>query len=116
MHGFLASTTSHSMNLLRLLEHYHRKKPKMKYGSICTVRNQHHGARISERRLKHICKKLGLSRKRNVNNETLKDMVINELGTSSSLLVYIQMTEILAVRCKKDFKKHRPRWSYDKKE
>ena len=70
----------------------------MKYRSICTVLNQHHGVNISERRLKYICKKQRLSLKRNVNNETLKDMVINKLGMSSSLLGYRQMTEILAVR------------------
>ena len=74
-------------HLMRLI------KPKM-----TTVLNQHHGVRISERRLKYICKKQGLSGKRNVNSEILKDMVINELGTSSSLLGYRQMTEILAVR------------------
>ena len=70
----------------------------MKYRSICTVLNQHHGVNISERSLKYICKKQRLSLKRNVNNETLKDMVINKLGMSSSLLGYRQMTEILAVR------------------
>ena len=84
--------------LLQLVEYYHRKKPKIKYRSICTVLNQHYGVSISERRLKYICKKQGLSRIRNVNNETLNDMVINELGTSSSLLGYKQMTEVLAVR------------------
>ena len=45
----------------------------MKYRSICTVFNQNDGAVISE-------------------------MVINELGTSSLLLGYRQITEILAVR------------------
>ena len=71
---------------------------KMKYRSICTVLNQHHGVSILDRRRKYICKKQGRSRKRNVNNETLKDMVINELGTSSSIQGYRQMTEILAIR------------------
>ena len=70
----------------------------MKYRGICTVSNQHHGVSISERRLKYLCKKQGISRKRNLNNETSKDSVINELGTSSSLLGYRQMTEIPAVR------------------
>ena len=103
--GLLASNASHSMNLLQLVEYYHRKKPKMKYRRICTVLNQHHGVSISERRLKYICKKQGLSRKRNVNNQTLKDMVINELGTSSPLLGYRQMKEILAVMCPVSFSK-----------
>ena len=98
MDGLLASNASHSMNLLQLVEYYHRKNPKMKYKTICAVLNQHHGVSISERRLKYICKKQGLSRKRNVNSETLKDMVINELRTSSLLLGYRQMTELLAVR------------------
>ena len=103
--GLLASNASHSMNLLQLVEYYHRKKPKMKCRRICAVLNQHHGVSISERRLKYICKKQGLSRKRNVNNQTLKDMVINELGTSSSLLGYRQMKEILAVMCPVSFSK-----------
>ena len=70
----------------------------MKYKTICTVLNEHHGVGISKRRLKYICNKQVLSRKRNKNSGTLKDMVINELGTSSSLLGYVQMTEIPAVR------------------
>ena len=98
MEGLLASNASDSMILLQLVEYYYRKKPKIKYRSICTVLNQHYGVSISDRRLKYICKKQGLSRIRNVNNETLKDMVINELGTSSSLLGYKQMAEVLAVR------------------
>ena len=85
MDGLLASNASHSMTLLQLVDYYHRKKTKMKYRSICTVLNQHHAVSISERRLKYICKKQGLPRKRNVNNETFKDIVTNELGTSSSL-------------------------------
>ena len=98
MDELLASNASHSMILLQLVEYYHRKKTKMKYRIICFVLNQHNGVSISGWRLKYICKKQGLSRKINVNNETLKDMVINELGTSSSLLGYRQMTEILVVR------------------
>ena len=86
------------MNLLQLVGYYNRKKPKMKYKSVCTVLNQHHGVNISDRRFKYVCKKQGLSCKINVNSEILKDMVINQLGTSSSLLGYKQMTEILAVR------------------
>ena len=89
MDGLLASNASHSMTLLSLLEHYHIKKPKMKYKSICTFLNQHHRISISEKRLKYFCKKQGLSSKRNVNNETLKDTVINELRTSSLLLASI---------------------------
>ena len=77
MDGLLASNASHSMTILQLVEYYHRKKPKMKYRSIYIVPNQHHGIIISESRLKYICKKQWLSRKRNVNNKTLKDVVIN---------------------------------------
>ena len=105
MDGLLASNASYSMNLLHLVEYYHRKKPKMKYRRICTVLNQYHGVSISERRLKYIFTKKGLSRKRNVNNQTLKDMLINELGTSSLLLEYRQMTEILAIRYGVSFSK-----------
>ena len=97
MKELLAPNASHSMILLQLVEYYYRKKLKMKYRSICTVLNQHIVS-ISERRLKYICKNQGLSRIRNVNNETLKDMVINESGKSSSLLGYKQTTEVPAVR------------------
>ena len=55
----------------------------------------------------------GLSHKRNVNNETLKDLVMNELETSSSLLGYRKMTEILAVRYV--VRNRRSRWNYNKK-
>ena len=97
MEGLLAPNASHSMILLQLVEYYYRKKLKMKYRSICTVLNQHRVS-ISERRLKYICKNQGLSRIRNVNNETLRDMVINESGKSSSLLGYKQTTEVPAAR------------------
>ena len=57
MDRLLASNASHSMNLLQLVEYYHRKKPKhLKYKSICTVLNKHHRVSISERRLKYILK------------------------------------------------------------
>lgn len=48
-------------------------------------------------------------------------MVINELGTSSSLFGYRQTTEILAARygaiifLRKMYEKFLTRWSYDKK-
>ena len=48
MDRLLASNASHSMNLLHLFEYCHRNKPKMKYKSICTVLNQHHGVSVSE--------------------------------------------------------------------
>ena len=64
MYRLLASNASYSMNLLQLVEYYHRKKPKMKYKAFCTVLNQHHGISISEKRFKYVCKKQGLSRKK----------------------------------------------------
>ena len=53
---------------------------------------------IWERRLRYICQKHGVSRKRNVNNKTFQETLVNILGISSSVLGYRLLTEMLAVR------------------
>ena len=71
-----------NMTLTDLIKHYHSLRPKLKYSNICCLINIHHGISLSERKLKYVCPKEGLTRKRNCNDITLKEMVKNEMSTS----------------------------------
>ena len=80
MVGLLASNASHSITLLQLVEYYNRKKQKMKYRGISAVINEDHGVFWREGLNTSVKSKDFLVK--NANGETLKDMIINELGTS----------------------------------
>ena len=51
----------------------------MKCKKSCLVLNKHHNINFTERRLKYTIKKLGLTRKNNVTNALLKEIVPLEL-------------------------------------
>ena len=51
----------------------------MKCKKNCLVLNKHHNINFTERRLKYTIKKLGLTRKNNVTNALLKEIVPLEL-------------------------------------
>ena len=63
-----------------LVKHYFHIKPKLKHKEICTILNKHHQIPITPRQLKEMCRKNNLSRKRNVDDGTLNDIILNELG------------------------------------
>ena len=50
---------------------------------MCILINHRHGAPLNMRRLLQICKKLGLSRQRNIDNGTLYSILSNELQSCS---------------------------------
>ena len=77
---FLPANINISLN--DLVRHYHSIKPKLKYKEICSVISTHHNRRLAPNMLKQICKLEGLTRRRNVTEDQLYDIIVNELGTS----------------------------------
>ena len=59
---------------------YFNTRPKLKSKHICNLIYEHHGVPLTMRRLLQICKKLGLSRQRNIDDGTLYSILFNELG------------------------------------
>ncbi len=84
--------------MIALVHHYHGLSPKYTKREICMLIKKDHGIAITERQLKYICKKEGLSKCRNIDYSTLKEMVANELDSSRSKVGYRQMSEIINLR------------------
>ena len=80
--------------------HYHSIKPKLKYNEIFSVVSTHHNRRLTPNRLKQICKLEGLTRRRNVTEDQLYDIIVSELGTSLHTVGYRQMTENVYIKYK----------------
>ena len=59
---------------------YFNIRPKLKYEHIFNLINARHGAPLTMRHLLQICKKLGLSQQRNIDDGTLYSVLSNELG------------------------------------
>ena len=57
-----------------------------------------HGVDITERQLKYVCQKEGLSKHWNIDSNLIKEMVSNELDTSRRNVGYRQMSEIVNLR------------------
>ena len=70
---------------------YFNIRPKLKYKHICNLINERHGVPLTMRRLLQICKKLGLSRQRNIDDGTLYSILSNELGKYQFMyaLIYV---------------------------
>ena len=71
--------------------YYFNIRPKLKYKHICNLIIECHGALLTMRRLLQICKKLGLSQQRNIDDGTLYSILSNELGKYQFIypLVYL---------------------------
>ena len=87
-----------NISLKDLIRHYHWIKPKLKYKDICSVISTHHNRRPTPNMLKQICKLEGLTRRRNVTEDQLYDIIVNELGTSLHTVGYRQMTENVCIK------------------
>ena len=70
------------LNLEELISYYHQVKPKLEYKDICRIINQQHGIPLSLRRLKEMCRKKKIDRKRNISDNELREILSNELSTS----------------------------------
>ena len=90
MDALLPSIGSYSAG--QLVQYYYEIRPKMKYEEIRLVINNHHNIQLSSSQMKSCLLQFGLSRKQNVNDAVLEDIIRNELRTSLSLIGYRQMT------------------------
>ena len=87
-----------NISLKDLARHYHSIKPKLRYKEICSVISTHHNRILTPNMLKQLCKLEELTRKRNVTEDQLYDIIVNGLGTSLQTVGYRQMTEIACVK------------------
>ena len=71
---------------------YFNIRPKLKYKHICNLINERHGVPLTMRRLLQICKKLGLSRQRNIDDGTLYSILCNELGKCQCMYTLIHVS------------------------
>ena len=75
---------------------YFKIRPKLKYKHICNLIYERHGVSLTMRRLLQICKKLGLSRQRNIDDGTLYSLLSNELGEHQIMyaLIYVRLAVV----------------------
>ena len=85
------ATLNRNISLDDMVLCYFNIRPKMKYKHICNLINERHGVPLTMRRLLQICKKIGLSRQRNIDNGTLYSILSNELGKYQFMyaLIYV---------------------------
>ena len=84
--------------MIALVHHYHAVSPKYTKREICMLLRKDHGVDITERQLKYVCKKEGLSKHWNIDSNLIEEMVSNELDTSRRNVGYRQMSEIVNLR------------------
>lgn len=87
-----------NLSVLELVKFYHSLKPNLKYKEICSIINEHHHRLITMNMVKRICKEENLSRRRNISDSDLKDVIVNELKTSMSKVGYRQMWEQISLK------------------
>eukprot|EP00794_Sanderia_malayensis_P010527 gene10527-11632_t len=84
--------------MIALFHHYHAVSPKYTKREIRMLLRKDHGVDITERQLKYICQKEGLSKHWNIESNVIKEMVSNELDTCRRKVGYRQMSEIVNLR------------------
>ena len=85
------ATLNRNISLENMVLCYFNIRPKLKYKHICNLINELHGVPLTMRRLLQICKKLGLSRQRNIDDGTLYSILSNELAKYQFMyaLIYV---------------------------
>ena len=78
---------------------YFNIRSKLKYKHIWNLINERHGVPLTRRSLLQICKKLGLSRQRNIDDGALYSILTNELGRYQFMYAFpLDETHLDAVR------------------
>ena len=86
------ATPNKNVSLDDMVLCYFNIRPKLKYKHICNLINERHGVPLTMRRLLQICKKLGLSRQRNIDDGTLYSILSNELGKCQFISTFIYVS------------------------
>lgn len=81
-----------------LVKHYKDYNKSIKDKELLTIINTHHKRHLTFRTLRRIYEKKDLCRRYRIDDATLREMVSNELNTSSSLFGYRQMAEIIKLK------------------
>ena len=84
-----------SVPLKELIKNYFSMKPVLKYKEIVSIINRRHKRSLTFHTFKRICATEKLTRRNLVSTQDLQELVRNELCTSSSLVGYRQMKEII---------------------
>ena len=83
------ATLNKNVSLDDMVLCYFNIRPKLKYKHICNLINERHRAPLTMRRLLQICKKLGLSQQRNIDDGTLYS---NELSNCQFISTFIYVS------------------------
>ena len=85
------ATLNRNVSLDDMVLCYFNIRPKLKYKHICNLINERHGVPLTMRRLLRTCKKIGLSRQRNIYDGTLYSILSNKLGKDQFMypLIYV---------------------------
>ena len=86
------ATLNRNVSLDDMVLYYFNIPPKLKYKHICNLINECHGATLTMKRLLQICKKLGFSRERNIDDGTLYAILSNELGKYQFVYSFIYVS------------------------
>ena len=84
-----------SVPLKELVKYYFNIRPVLNYKEIVSIINRQHNKSLTFRTFKRICVTEKLTQRNFVSTQKLQELVRNELCTSSSLVGYRQMTEII---------------------
>ena len=97
-----------NLDLHGLIKYYYLLTQKFTLNDLCSLINKHHQHDVTERRVKYLIRKQGLSRKK-MNQSALIQAVSNELDTSRSLLGYRQMAEMISLKYEVNISKENAR-------
>ena len=74
------ATLSKNVSVDDMVLCYFNIRPKLKSRHTCNLINERQGVSLTMKRLLQICKKIDLSRQRNIDDGTLYSILSNELG------------------------------------
>ena len=81
-----------------LIKYYCSTANNFTKNEICSILNTHHGMSMTVRRMKYLCNKYGLQRRKHITDSVLEHMVANELETSNALVGFRQMAELVSLK------------------
>ena len=84
-------------DLVTFIRHFLSITPRYTYKEVCDIINNRHKIKITVQKVKYICNKQKLQRT-TVDNNLLKECILNESQTSRSCVRYRQMSEIVSLK------------------
>ena len=97
MENILDRELTENLKLKDLAVYNHQIRTVLKYSEISHIICTIHNGSISVRQVKYSCQKLKLTRRCHVQNNLVKDIIINKLSTSRFCLGYRQ-SEFISIK------------------